>query len=196
MADADRALTTRDIVLLINHAAGDTVDGRTVMQKFAYFAALGVQTDLGHRPHFYGPFSSKVEDAVENAVLANELHETVERMPHWSGGPDLLKYTYVLTNSGKERVDSLIEHNPEEWDRVRDAIHAVKRVLPSLDPKTLSSAAKTHLILSQQDVTVTEIPAVARRLGWDLDTHQVENTVRLLEQLNLVSSPQEEGGTK
>lgn len=78
-----RPLTTRDTVLLITHAAGDTVGGRTIMQKLAYFSGLGLNTGLGHRPHYYGPYSSKVEDAVSNAVIAGELHETVERMPHW-----------------------------------------------------------------------------------------------------------------
>lgn len=88
-----RPLTTRDTILLITHAAGDQVAGRTVMQKLAYFAGLGLNTGLGHRAHFYGPYSSRVEHAVSNAVIAGQLHETVERMPHWRGGPDVLKYT-------------------------------------------------------------------------------------------------------
>lgn len=111
MERAARPLTTRDTVLLITHAAGDQVAGRTVMQKLAYFIGLGLRLALGHRAHYYGPYSSKVEDAVSNAVIAGELHETVERMLHWRGGPDVLRYTYDLTSIGKARVGGLIEHN-------------------------------------------------------------------------------------
>src|SRR6266516_2894920 len=114
------------------------------MQKLAYFTGLHLNTGLGHRPHYFGPYSSKVEDAVTNAVIAGELHETVERLPDWRGGPDALKYTYDLTGAGKVRVDRLIEHNSDEWDRVRDSVHAVQAVLPGLDQKTLSAAAKTY----------------------------------------------------
>lgn len=190
MERSARPVTTRDTILLIAHAAGDQVAGRTVMQKLAYFTALGLNTRLGHRPHFFGPYSSKVEDAVANAVIAGELHQTTERFPDWRGGPDVLKYTYDLTSAGKERVDRLIEHNSEQWDQVRYAIHAIRDVLPGLDQKTLSAAAKTYLIISESEAGVDEpeIPVLARRLGWELNSEQVSNTVKLLEQLDLLEN--------
>ena len=191
MERAARPVTTRDTVLLITHAAGDRIAGRTVMQKLAYFCGLGLNTALGHRAHFYGPYSSQVEDAVSNAVIAGELHETVERMPHWHGGPDVLKYTYDLTEAGKARVDGLIEHNSQAWDRVRDAVEGIRAVLPNLDQKTLSSAAKTFLIISESEegVEEAEIPELAKRLGWELDPDQVSKTVALLERLDLLDDP-------
>ena len=193
MESAARPVTTRDIVLLIVHAAGRQVAGRTVMQKLAYFTGLSLNTALGHRAHFYGPYSSKVEDAVSNAVIAGELRETVERMPDWRGGPDVLKYTYDLTEAGEVRVDELIEHNSAEWDQVRDSVKAIKNVLPELDQKTLSSAAKTYLIISEsaEGVAESEIPAMASRLGWELSGEQVRGTVDLLERLNLLADPDE-----
>lgn len=188
MERAARTLTTRDTILLITHAAGDRVGGRTIMQKLAYFTGLGLNTALGHRPHYFGPYSSKIEDAVTNAVIAGELHETVERLGDWGGGPDVLKYTYDLTPAGKSRVDRLIEHNSSEWDRIRDAVQAIQAVLPGLDQKTLSAAAKTYLIISESNEGVEEadIPALAKRLGWELDANQVRDTVTLLERLDLL----------
>ena len=181
-------MTTRDTILLITHAAGDRVGGRTIMQKLAYFTGLGLNTGLGHRPHYFGPYSSKVEDAVANAVIAGELHETAERLADWRGGPDVLKYTYELTASGKVRVDRLIEHSSAEWERVREAVRAIQAVLPGLDQKTLSAAAKTYLIISESDEGVDEadIPVLAKRLGWELDATQVSDTVTLLERLDLL----------
>lgn len=158
------------------------------MQKLAYFSGLGLGASLGHRAHFYGPYSSKVEDAVGNAVVAGELHETMERMADWRGGPDLRRYTYELTENGERRVDALIENNSEEWDRIRDLVGAIKNVLPSLDQKTLSSAAKTYLIISESSGGVAEadIPEMARQLGWELDQAQVRTTVDLLRRLDLL----------
>jgi len=192
---AERTLTTRDTVLLITRAAGKRIAGRTVMQKLAYFAGLALNTDLGHRPHFYGPYSSAVEDAVSNAVIAGELHETLERMPHWRGGPDLLKYTYDLTEAGDARVERLIAQHQEAWALIRDQVAAIKDVLPALDQKTLSSAAKTYLIITESDRPVVEsdIPSLARSLGWDLGPDEVCDTTDLLEQLELIEPASDEG---
>jgi uncharacterized protein YwgA len=158
------------------------------MQKLAYFTSLGLNIGLGHRAHFFGPYSSKVEDAVSNAVIAGEIHETVERMPHWSGGPDVLKYTYELTENGRTRVERLVKQHRQEWNSVRESVDAIQTVLPNLDQKTLSSAAKTYLIISESEegVDEAEIPALAKRLGWDLNGDQVRDTVMLLERLNLL----------
>jgi uncharacterized protein YwgA len=190
---AARPLTTRDTVLLISHAAGDRVVGRTVMQKLAYFSGLFLGTALGHHAHYYGPYSSKVEDALNNAVIAGELREIAERMPDWSGGPDLRKYTYDLQPSGRDRVERLVRTHPKEWQRILTAVGAVRTVLPDLDQKTLSSAAKTFLIISESEEGVEEddIPALARQLGWELSPAQVRTTIRLLDHLGLLDEADE-----
>lgn len=175
-------------MLLIIQAAGGVVGGRTVIQKLAYFCALELGAGFSHRPHFYGPYSGKVEDALGNAVLAGELVEAVHHSSDWHGGRDVLKYTYTLDEGGEGRVRRLITDHPYEWERISGAVGAIKGVLPDLDQKTLSSAAKTYLIISESDVGVRqeEIPSLARRLGWDLDAGQVESTVALLDRLGLL----------
>lgn len=185
-----KPLTTRDIVLLITHASDDEVGGRTVMQKLAYFTSLNLKSNLEHRAHFFGPFSSKVEDAISNAVVAGELHETVERFPDWHGGPDVRKYTYMLTGNGKKRVNNLIEHERQTWDVIDRSVSAISDALPGLDQKTLSAAAKTYLIVSESagPVELEKIPALARRLGWHLEDHQVDTTVSVLKKLDLLEN--------
>lgn len=190
MERAAKALTTRDTLLLITHAAGDVVDGRTVMQKLAYFCSLELGASLGHYAHYYGPFSSKVEDALTNAVIAGQLDEDVDRVPDWRGGPDLLKFTYRLDDPGRTRVDALIADHRSEWDVITESVSAIRRVLPDLDQKTLSSAAKTYLLISESEEGVDEgdIPKLAKRLGWSLSSGQVTSTVTLLEQLGLIGA--------
>lgn len=196
MDRASKPLTTRETVLLIVHAADGEVGGRTVMQKLAYFCGLELGSSLGHRPHYYGPFSSKIEDAVNNAVMAGELRETAERVPDmWGSGPDVLKYTYTLQDAGRSRVDHLVQEYPSEWQHISGSVAAIRDVLPNLDQKTLSSAAKTYLIIgdSEEGVDEAEIPKLAKRLGWYLTQSQVKTTVRLLEQLELVDDGEGDG---
>jgi uncharacterized protein YwgA len=189
-----KPLTTRDTVLLISEAVGDEVGGRTLMQKLAYFSGLELDRNLGHRPHYYGPYSSKVEDALNNAVIAGELHETVERIPDWSGGPDLRKYTYTLEDKGRERAQRVIDEHPEEWSRIRASVTKIKEVLPDLDQKMLSSAAKTYIIIAETEegVSEKEIPQLAKRLGWGLTPAQVKHTVEILHKFDLLEAGVEE----
>jgi uncharacterized protein YwgA len=168
VASAEAGLTTRDTVLLIVRAAGDSVQGRTVMQKLSYFSGLELSASPGHRAHYYGPYSSRVEDALNLAVVAGDLHELVERYPDWYGsGPDTLKYTYQLTDAGKAKALELAEEHAAEWERIEHAVAAIRTVIPDLNQKTLSSAAKTYLIVSESDETVQEdhIPQLAEKLG-------------------------------
>ncbi len=55
-----------DFVHLTLFAYNGELQGRTKLQKTVYF--LGVFTesldDLGYRPHYYGPYSAAVADAV------------------------------------------------------------------------------------------------------------------------------------
>jgi uncharacterized protein YwgA len=193
---AAKPLSTRDTVLLISHAVGDEVGGRTLMQKLAYFSGLELGVALGHRPHYYGPYSAKVEDALNNAVIAGELHETVDRIPDWSGGPDVLKYTYTLQPDGLQRAQRVIGEHPEEWERILSAVTKIKEVLPDLNQKTLSSAAKTYLIVDETEggVSEDEIPALARRLGWKLSRAEVTKTVEILNKLNLLEDGHDQAG--
>lgn len=188
MEAAERGLTTRDTVLLIADAVGDPVRGRTIMQKLAYFSSIGLGSALGHRAYYYGPYSSKVDDALSVASIAGELHETADRMSDWNGGPDIVRYTYELTDHGRERVARLKAQSPAQWDRIASSVAAVKTAIPDLNQKLLSSVAKTYLIISDsdEDIDESDIPKLAALLGWELTADQVAKTVSVLQELGLV----------
>lgn len=188
MESTERGLTTRDMVLLIADAVGGTVAGRTVMQKLAYFSSINLGSALGHRAYYYGPYSSKVDDALSVASIAGELRETADRMSDWSGGPDIVRYTYELTETGRARLAQIKERSREHSDSITATVCAVRTAIPDLNQKMLSSAAKTYLIISdsEDDIDEGDIPGLAARLGWDLTDEQVEKTVSILQQLGLV----------
>jgi len=70
-----------EFVQLAIMAAGGSISGKTKLQKTIYF--LGVLTDdlaeLGYRPHYYGPYSGVVAQAVDHLRTIGVLEqETVE----------------------------------------------------------------------------------------------------------------------
>jgi hypothetical protein len=174
--------------LLTIDAAGGAVEGRTIAQKLAYFVSIELNRDLNHHAHFYGPFSRDVEEGLLLGVLAGDLQESVELISDWYGGPDARRYSYALTSEGRERVEKLkTEHRPES-ERVAGTIAAIGNAIPDFRQRTLSAAAKIHLIVTEQGKPVAqdEIPRLAQHLGWSLSQDEVNHTVDVLRTLKLV----------
>ncbi len=183
---AARPLTTRDTILLITHAAGDQRRRAHDHAEARVLHRARSQHRLGHRPHFFGPYSSQVEDAVANAVIAGELHQTVERLR--TGAAARRAQVRLRPHRGRQgRVDELIEHNRPNGTSVRDAVHAIRRP-PGHRPEDTVRGGQDlsdHLGVRGGRRRGRD-PELARRLGWDLDADQVRNTITLLEQLDLL----------
>jgi hypothetical protein len=153
-----------------------------------YFCGVKLQTETGHDAHYYGPFSENVEHALALNVIAGDLDETTETIPDWYGGPDALKYTYTLTPAGQDLADQLKTQYPAEAETVRETISAIKTALPDLRQRTLSAAAKVHLIVSREPTPVSfeRLSSLADGFGWKLQTRDIENTRSILDDLQLV----------
>jgi uncharacterized protein YwgA len=190
MGSPEEGLTPREAVLLALDAAGGTVEGRTAMQKIMYFVSVALVEDLGHRAHYYGPYSRAVEFALTQTALADEVVEMMERFPSYTSGPDIRKYTYELTSDGKSVAQEAGVRYGEQATIVRETVDAVHEAVPDLDQNTLSMAAKIHFIIRQQDepTKLARIPDIARQLGWHLSDSQVERSVELLQKLNLLAA--------
>jgi hypothetical protein len=67
-------------------------------------------------------------------------------------------------------------------------VQQLEEAAGGLDQNVLSAAAKTFFIASreQRDLTVAEIRALARELGWDLRSKQIQRVSQVLQRLNLV----------
>jgi uncharacterized protein YwgA len=172
---------------VILDAAGGRIDGRTVVQKMAYFAANALGEDLGHHAHYYGPYSREVERALTHSALSEDVHETVERFPGWRGGPDGRQYHYELTGQGKDLVTELRRRYSDECGVIDAIVARLDRAVPSRNQHTLSLAAKTHLILSQQPGTpVRDVPELARALNWEMSEGDLAQAVEVLKQVSTV----------
>jgi uncharacterized protein YwgA len=189
MGSVDQGLTTRQAVLLAISAAGGTVEGRTAMQKIMYFVALALDEDFGHRAHYYGPYSREVEYALTQAMLAEDIDERVERFPNFGSGPDIRKYTYELTDQGRDQVRNIRDADSATADAVDETVRSIHSAVPDLEQQTLSMGAKIHFIISEQSepTPLAKIPALAKGLGWRISDQQVEKSVELLRELDLLA---------
>lgn len=180
----------RDAVMLaIQQEQDGELRGRTLLQKKLYFASVLTKEDLGFVPHYYGPYSQSVADAVNSLAANHFVQERTETLP---GELNLFgerrRHSYSLTDDGKA-VLAATEKLPdtEKWREVLRTInsHPVAR-----DFNLLSVAAKIHIIVKAVGkATRKEIKAQARRYGWDIsdeDIGEVEDY--LLNQLRVLTT--------
>jgi uncharacterized protein YwgA len=189
VGSAEKGLTPREAALLVLNFLGGTLQGRTAMQKMAYFVSVALETDLGHRAHYYGPYSRPVDYALAQTALSDEVTETMERFPSYVSGPDIRKYTYGLTAEGVKEVTEIQRRDDQAAGIVKGTVKAVQEAVPDLDQQTLSMAAKIHFIVTHQDepARLEDIPNLAKQLGWRISDAQVERSVQLLQRLDLLT---------
>lgn len=186
------SITPRDVVLsLIGYGTERQKEfGRTSLQKVAYFASIKTGIDLGHRAFYYGPYSSRVEEETDALVLSDLVTQSVTDLGfvNKKGFPGV-RYSYALTEAGRERLTALEERDPELSNGLRQIVVNLKDTVGSLDQGLLSLAAKTYFITAEQDtaLSVEQIQDLAKDKGWTLSKTQVEKVARYLQDLGLVN---------
>lgn len=181
-------MDARDAVMLAIEEEGGFLYGRTLLQKKLYFASVLTGEDLGFRPHYYGPYSQEVADAV-NALVSNGFaEEMIETFP---GEPNLFgerrRHSYSLTKDGEDVVGAMSEE--DESAKWREALRKVNSHPVAQDFNLLSVAAKAHVVLEEVGkATAREISRQAKRHGWNVQRADVENVVGdYLEHLGLIT---------
>lgn len=183
MGSLEEPLSTRETVLLVVDAAGGEIDGRTAAQKLCYFAAAAIGQDIGHRAHYYGPYSRPVENVLNNSVFAGDLLETTRPVP--SGRA----YHYKLTDQGTEVVAELKRDHQEQAAKIEETVGQLHELVPRLWQHPLSLAAKVDLIVQQHPgpISLDEIPDLARGLGWDVSDDDVQRATDILVKLDRIT---------
>jgi uncharacterized protein YwgA len=186
---ATEPMKPRDFVLMTIDSAGDRPEfGRTSLQKLTYFAALALGRDLGHRPHYYGPFSNTVERDTEALVFSDLVEERVQSLGFATAARwEARQYEYKISETGRERVQQLRKHHPEEASALASLIESILEHAGRLDQRILSAAAKVHFIGKREDkaVSIDDVRRAARDYGWKLSEREVEKVMELLEKVGL-----------
>jgi len=179
-----------DIVLLALEAMGGPVQGKTLAQKRLYFMAVlaGYEDALDYRPHYYGPYSAVVADAVGQNVSLGFVRQ--ERTAYGAADPrgfEVARTDYALTRDGREVAHWMASQDPEVRRKLEAAWRRIYEA-GDLDYMTLSVAAKIHHLLPKNGVPVRpeDLRESARCIGWELPADGIEKAVRFLQALAFV----------
>jgi uncharacterized protein YwgA len=178
-----------DLVLAVVEASEGRVEGRTRLVKLAYFVAELMDLGVGFEPHLYGPYSSGVTATAEGQVNRGLLGEEMETFQSF-GFPghdyDRRRYTYTLTDRGREALELRRGWDPEGFEKAEKIVRRLNAT--DADYRVLSYAAKLWLILQQVGgkVTYADARREAKELGWHMTKDQIDQAVDLLQQIGLV----------
>ncbi len=163
-------------------AAADDIPSRTMLQKLVYLSADLADESLPFAAHFYGPYSSDLQEEVEALVAGGLVTETVSRLEPWEPTPfDVVQYRYRLTDAGRTAAAGVPGETRETAARVVRAARAAH----AWNQASLSLAAKLrHLRRIDPSLGDDQVPALAQQFGWRVTEEQARRGARLLEALS------------
>lgn len=174
-------MNPEDALLLLVHANGGRVDGRTAIQKLTYFTQLLVplSREFKFSPHFYGPYSAELAGSLDSLVAIRFLETEAMRT-----GYQRVMYSYSLSADGEDFVRKLMQQ--EQASEIAKVLETCRKET-GLNADVLSFAAKADYILrrKKKGYTRAQVIAEAKKLGWNLTDQQVRNGVKLLLALRL-----------
>lgn len=190
-------MTALEIFLLMLEAAGGKMAGKTLIQKRAYFLNEFLNLGLRFKPHYYGPYSPDLDDAIGRAKVLGFIQENAfDFGPNISTGFEVRRFDYVLAPDGKVVVEALKKQYQSEWERLAETLGKIREADKN-DYVALSLAAKAFYILSTSNtpLKVPDIVAEARRIGWRVSERDIERAAELLLRLGLVNRETTGGAT-
>jgi uncharacterized protein YwgA len=163
-------------------AAADDIPSRTMLQKLVYLSADLADEPVPFSAHFYGPYSSDLQEEVEALVASGLVIETVSRLEPWEPTPfDVVQYRYRLTEAGRAAAVAV----PQETREIAERVVRAARTAHAWNQASLSLAAKLrHLRRIDPSLGDDQVPALAQQFGWRMTEEQARRGARLLEALN------------
>ena len=176
-----------DFVLCLIDVAGGKMQGRTLLQKRAFFVTELIGNDFGLQfdAHYYGPFSSTVEGTTTQLKNLGFLQESSTGFGTLRDGFEVRRYNYSLTSDGEQLLEQL--RNTPEYNAIKEA---TSRVLAAGDPNyvELSIAAKAYFLLKKKEgvgMTVAELIKQGEKYNWSISPESVQKAVHFLTSIGL-----------
>lgn len=181
-------MNSAQFIIAMLHALGGSTSGRTLLQKRAFFVALlsGVDPGLDFDAHYYGPYSSTVDNTVTQLKNLGLLQEETNDFGIISGGFEMRRYDYRLTEQGEQIAEKLSERT-----EFKEILRGVESIKNAGDPNyvELSVAAKAYFIISRQNrsLTVSEITKEAAKYNWNIGEQSLKKAVEFLKEVGVAT---------
>ncbi|MEW6203543.1 MAG: hypothetical protein AB1546_16330, partial [bacterium] len=164
-------MRTRHLILLLLNDSGGKIDSKTKLQKEMYFVSLLLNKDLNFKAHYYGPYSLKVEQGLDELIGAGFIGVTRDI---WGienrYGFELKRYSFHLTKSGEMLAGILTKMNSDENQKIKEFVEKLNE-MGNPDYISLSIAAKAFFILNREEENLTrdQIIKKSKKFGWAID---------------------------
>ena len=184
-----RRIDPRDLVLaIVAFNENKRVEGRTLLQKLAYFLNEKLALGMEFEPYYYGPYSESIAKATNTLVALGFLNEKEE---HFPASPTNIfeprRFTYELTSAGETILAELRRGDPTLFDSINKVMEDIITT-EKCDYECLSRAAKMFHILKSQGRAMkpSQLSNAARDLGWGLTQDEINIVADFLKELGLI----------
>lgn len=175
-----------DFVLSLIYEFNGHVEGRSLLQRRAYFVSVlaGIDSDVGFLTHYGGPYSPTVDNSLTRLKTIGLLNQSDIKSRAKSSGFEIKPYEYRLTDEGVEAAAAVKQRR--EYSAVANACHAVLKA-GNPDQLTLSIAAKAHFALKNrgQEMLRRNIVHEAQKYNSTIKKSYLDAAVRFLVELKL-----------
>ena len=179
----------RHVLAILLHASGNSISSKTKIQKEMYFLSQLLNEDFAFRPHYYGPYSPRVEQALDELIGAGflEVKQKVYGLDYQRGF-EMKRFDYSLTPSG----DKLAEDLEKKFSNGASTISLFVKKMEDVgnpDYLNLSIAAKVFFILAKQggQMKINEIEKQASEFDWKINRTDISNAADILKQLGFAN---------
>lgn len=178
----------QDLILLVIESENEekSLRGRSTLQRKLYFLSILNKTDLGFRPHYYGPYSSLVAENLDILVYARFLKEVTESFSTDRNiFGEIRRQTYCWTSDSETVMDEIKQQDGyADWKCALDTLNSLPL---ASDFNTLSIAAKVHYTAHRQKrIKRKQIKKIAKAYDWDIKKQEIAGVLSFLESLSLI----------
>lgn len=186
-------MNSAQFLIALLHASGGNIQGRTLLQKRAFFVGLlsGIDAELEYDAHYYGPYSSTVDSTIAQLKNLGFVREETTEFGVASGGFEMRRYHYFLTEQGNQIAQKLTAL--PSFAQIQDSVRKIQKA-GDPDYVELSIAAKAFFIVARQKrpMSVAEITKEAGKYNWNIGEQSVKKAVGFLQSVGLTADAQNE----
>lgn len=181
-------MNASQFLLCVIHACGDRVRGRTLLQKKAFFVSvlMGIPDTFRYEAHYYGPYSATIDGTLTQLKNLGFVEEASTGFGIVSGGFEMRRYDYCLTDDGKKVLEPL--RKAPDYPLIEKAVGQIRNA-GEPDYVELSIAAKAFFILRKQKKPMTgaELLKEARKFNWNIPERSLGSAVDFLKRVGLAA---------
>ncbi|MGV8088098.1 MAG: hypothetical protein ACP5NU_03440 [Methanomicrobiales archaeon] len=117
-------LSPLEAAIIVINEAGEKIVGRTSIQKIIYFGTIRSAVSATYHPHYYGPYSAEVSNALQTITSCHFVDEKMDTNNDrkYYETFEWKRYSYTLNDEGKRVTEFLKEKNSKDYEEIKKIV--------------------------------------------------------------------------